>query len=97
MLFQQHLQVGHDAGALERRRVAPGRESSLRVGNRLLDGRLVSQQHTLFGFAGGRVENVLRAVASGYRLAANQVADEGRDDIETYAIEKWDEPTRPWR
>ena len=77
MLLQQHFQVAHDTGALERRRGAPGRVSGLRAGNRLLDGSFVGQQHTLFGAAGGWVEHVLRAAAAGNPLAVDQVGNGG--------------------
>ena len=59
VLFQQHLEVAHHAGALERRRVAPGRKSRLSAGYGLLHGSLVGQQHALFSAAGGGVEDVL--------------------------------------
>ena len=73
--LKQHLEVAHDARALERRRVAPGGESGLCVGNGLFDSYFVGQQHTLFGLAGGGVKNVSRAGAALGQFAANEVAN----------------------
>ncbi len=55
MLLQQHLQIAHDPGALQRRRIAPGREGRLRRCNGLLYRDFVGQQQALFGAPGGRV------------------------------------------
>ena len=78
MLFQQHLQVAHDAGALQWRRVAPGGKGRLCIGNRLLHRGFVGQQNPLLGFASGGVKDVLRAGAGAYGLTANQMANEGK-------------------
>ncbi len=75
MFLEQLLELAHHAGALERRRGAPGRVGGLRRRDRLLDRRGVGQQHALLGAAGGRVEHVLGAAAAGDELAVDQVAD----------------------
>ncbi|MNR22051.1 hypothetical protein D3C85_1389850 [compost metagenome] len=77
VLLQQLLEAEQHLGALGRRGVAPGRESSLGGIDGLLDGGAAGQAQRAVGFAGGRVEHGGRAALLGDAFAVDQVRDDG--------------------
>ena len=75
VFFEQHFELAHHAGALQRRCVAPGREGGFGRGNGGFHRGLARQGHAGGRLAGGGVEHRLRAFGVGDELAVDQMAD----------------------